>query len=181
MLRRAELSDLGEICQLREESARWLARAGFDQWNNTGISLGQFSQRVTESIDGGETWVIEQDAHVVSTAAIDSKSDPGLWSKEELRESVIIHRMMTSREYSGRGYGSLLIKLARHIGFRRGKNYVRLDAWSSNESLHRYYEEQGFRLVRVSTNHGTPSGALFEIASADFSEVDSIERALRGE
>jgi ribosomal protein S18 acetylase RimI-like enzyme len=47
---------------------------------------------------------------------------------------------------------------------RQGKRYVRLDAWSTNDRLQRYYRDQGFEQVATHRLAHRGSGALFQAA-----------------
>jgi predicted N-acetyltransferase YhbS len=43
-----------------------------------------------------------------------------------------------------------------------GNNWVRIDVWTDNVGLHRYYEQHGFQHVRTLDLSDYPSGALFQ-------------------
>jgi|GEM_PF-611423 len=158
----AQSRDLGAIWQLRAERAQWLSGLGSDQWSHAGLDREEFMERVQVSINAGETWVWLEDGAVLGTIALDQWADPGLWSTTEREDSLIVHRMMTTRAAAGRGIGAALLQQAEQIAAAQHCNWLRLDAWTTNDALHRYYERQGFRRVRTETEHGTPSGALFE-------------------
>lgn len=70
--------------------------------------------------------------------------------------------MIIDRTATGRDIGSKLIDHAVHLAQRNGRGRLILDAWTTNEGLHRYYRSQGFRHVRIVPGHWTPSAALFE-------------------
>ncbi|MGH3771582.1 MAG: GNAT family N-acetyltransferase [Pseudonocardiaceae bacterium] len=74
----------------------------------------------------------------------------------------MIHRMIIDRRAAGRDIGSILIDHAVHLARRNGRARLILDAWTTNEGLHRYYLAQGFRHVRTVPGHWTPSATLFE-------------------
>jgi ribosomal protein S18 acetylase RimI-like enzyme len=73
--------------------------------------------------------------------------------------ALYLGRFAVDRRFAGLGVGSWLIREAAEEAGRRGKRFVRLDAWTTNSRLHDYYRRQGFRLVRIV---GGLSGALFE-------------------
>lgn len=162
-IRLARQSDLPTILRWRQEAASWLATIGSDQWSDAGLPQDAFAQRVSDSIDASETWLAEDDDSTpLGTIAIDSTTDPGLWSTDELRNTYVIHRMVIDRAATGRGVGAKLIDHAVHLAQRDGRTRLVLDAWTSNEGLHRYYRSQGFRHVRTVPGHSTPSATLFE-------------------
>lgn len=43
-----------------------------------------------------------------------------------------------------------------------GTRWLRIDVWTTNPALQRYYQGQGFRHVRTLANTDYPSGALFQ-------------------
>lgn len=162
-IRPAEVTDIPTILRWREEAAAWLSRRGSDQWNDTGLSRESFTCRVTESVQAGTTWIAEDDDGTpLGTIAVDSTSDQGLWTAEELRHAYVIHRMIVDRSAAGRGVGTIMLDHAEWLARRDGRDRLILDAWTSNRDLHAYYESQGFRFVRTVPGHHTPSAALFE-------------------
>jgi hypothetical protein len=48
-----------------------------------------------------------------------------------------------------------------------GNDWVRIDVWTDNVGLHRYYQQRGFRHVRTLDLSDCPSGALFQRHATD--------------
>lgn len=168
-IRLARSADVDRIAQLRMDAARWLASIGSDQWSDISINDTEFRRRVEGSIANGETWVAVDDHEVVlGTIAIDQHTNPGLWGSQELAESLIIHRMIRDAR-APRGTGQRLLQHAIEVARRSGRRWLRLDAWTTNRALHRYYEAMGFQHVRTVEGHHTLSAALFEYPV--FSEI----------
>lgn len=66
-----------------------------------------FIERVTDSAQVGETWRAQSDdGTLLGTVAVNSHSDPGLWSEEELKTAFVVHCMITDRPATGRGVGA---------------------------------------------------------------------------
>lgn len=162
-IRPARQDDLPIILRWRHEAASWLAAIGSDQWSDAGLTHHAFEHRVSESIKAGETWIAEDgDGTPLGTIAIDSDADAGLWTPDELQHAYVIHRMVIDRAAAGRGVGAELINHAVRLAQRDGRDRLVLDAWTSNDRLHKYYRSQGFEYVRTVPGHWTPSAALFE-------------------
>lgn len=161
-IRPARPEELELIVAWRAEAAKWIAERGFDQWSEAGLDDTEFRRRVAASIEAGETWMAIHRDHPVGTIAIDDDADPGLWSEEERAHAVIAHRMIVPRCAAGLGVGALLLDQAERVAQQRERTYVRLDAWTSNNDLHAYYQRAGFHHVRTVQAHHTPSAALFE-------------------
>jgi hypothetical protein len=97
----------------------------------------------------------------VATITVAREGEPELWSEAERAEPAIYcHKLSVARAYAGRGLGAELIDWAGGIAHQERRRWLRLDAWDTNTSLHRYYRSQGFRFVRVADR--PPSGVLFQ-------------------
>jgi predicted N-acetyltransferase YhbS len=166
-IRQASASDVDAVVELRREAATWLAEIGSDQWSDASIDLSEFRRRVESSIAAGETWVaVDDEDVVVGTIAIDEHTNPGLWSPDELEDALILHRMIRSAR-APQGTGRLLLQQATEVARAAGRGWIKLDAWTTNYDLHRYYESMGFRHVRTVHGHHTYSAALFELPVND--------------
>jgi ribosomal protein S18 acetylase RimI-like enzyme len=90
-------------------------------------------------------------------------ANPDLWTENERAEPALyIHKLIVARPYAGRGLGTELLDWAGGRAADEGRTWLRLDAWTSNEPLQRYYEKQGFTHVRTVPLAHNPSGALFQ-------------------
>lgn len=79
----------------------------------------------------------------VGTITLTPDAEDGLWTSEELAEpSMFVNKLTVAREYAGQNLGGRLLDWA-------GAQWLRLDAWTTNEALQRYYLEQGFTHVRT--------------------------------
>ncbi|WP_181043642.1 GNAT family N-acetyltransferase [Actinokineospora auranticolor] len=151
------------ITDWRWEVTDWIHSKGSDQWDSTGLSRDEFQRRISRSIEAGETWLaLDNSGEPVGTIAIDLVPDEGLWTGDELSKSYIVHRMMVPRSHAGQGIGKEMIAFAEDLARSHGRQYLVLDAWNTNKSLHEYYESLGFKYVRTVSDHWTPSATLFE-------------------
>ncbi|MEU7789938.1 GNAT family N-acetyltransferase [Amycolatopsis sp. NPDC049159] len=82
---------------------------------------------------------------------------------DEPAAALYVSHLAVDRAAAGHGVGAWLLDEAAEEAARRGKRWLRLDAWKSNARLHAYYRRSGFRLVRIADGAGG-SGALFERA-----------------
>jgi len=87
---------------------------------------------------------------------------------------MYLHRLIVRRKYSG--LGADVIDWACKRAGELGNDWVRIDVWTDNTGLHRYYEQQGFRHVRTLDLTDYPSGALFQRKATDRRKVrtDSV-------
>lgn len=164
-IRQAHPADLGTICRLRLQRTAWLAAKGSDQWQrqHRGLPIDRFAHAVAGSVAAGETWMVEVDGKPAGTITVNECADPGLWSASELADAVIVHYMIVDRRFAGHRVGRVLLAHAAALARSRYRTWVRLDAWTTNADLHRYYRRSGFRLARIADPASSgPSAALFE-------------------
>jgi GNAT superfamily N-acetyltransferase len=155
--------NLAAVIRLRREATAWLQSLGQDQWAtdfpDTDTMIAGFQRDLQE----GSTWFAVDDTdEVLAAITINRRTHRGLWSPEEEASALFLHRLTLARSAAGRGVGAQLLDFAGEQAERAGLPWLRLDAWTTNEQLHRYYERQGFRLVRIVPGHFTPSAACFE-------------------
>lgn len=163
-MRRATLGDLSLICRLRVQRTAWLTARGSDQWTvaGRGRPIEIFADAVGRALDAGQTWIAEVEDRPAGTITVNQRSDPGLWSPWELAESMIVHFMIVDLNFAGRRVGHHMLAHAAELAELDRRDWVRLDAWTTNPGLHDYYRRAGFRLARIAQTTSGPSCALFQ-------------------
>ena len=162
IVEQATIGDLPVILAMRQEASDWLAEKGIRQWAVAWPNPEAQSERILSSIRAGETWMVRtDDGENAATVALDSFSDPQLWTPDEQAEpAMYLHRLIVRRKYSG--LGDDVIDWACTRAGQLGNHWVRIDVWTDNVGLHRYYENRGFKHVRTLDLAHYPSGALFQ-------------------
>ena len=161
----ARPTDLELLLAMREEAARWLASRGSDQWAKPWPDAEGMVSGVRHSIAAGAVWIVyrERQGYPVATLTLDEWANPDLWTNEEAGEPAhYAHRMIVRREAAGADLGGELLDWCGTRAARAGARWLRLDAWTTNPPLHRYYLDHGFRHVRTRQLTHNPSGALFQ-------------------
>lgn len=157
-IRAARLDELNQVEDLLREVSSWLASRGIDQWQ-----FPPHRDRITAALEHGEVFLAVVDGQPIATLQVDAHADPEFWTAEdEPADALYVHRMAVSRQFAGAGIGSTLLDWAAERAAAAGKTWLRLDAWKDNPGLHRYYEAEGFSLVRVIDLPHRGSGALFQ-------------------
>ncbi|MER8113883.1 GNAT family N-acetyltransferase [Streptomyces sp. NPDC094031] len=137
--------DLPLLLEFREEAASWLGALGTDQW-----SRPYPADRLLATIEAGTVFMVRDGEATAATITLTPEAEEGLWSEEELREpSMFVNKLTVSREYAGQNLGGRLLDWAGDRAFRSSAKWLRLDAWTANEALQRYYLRQGFEHVRT--------------------------------
>jgi predicted N-acetyltransferase YhbS len=168
IVEQATIEDLPVILAMRTEASEWLAKRGINQWAVAWPNPEAQSDRILSSIRAGETWMIRtDDGETAATVALDSFSDPQLWTPEEQAEpAMYLHRLIVRRKFAG--LGDDVIDWACDRAGQLGNRWVRIDVWTDNTGLHRYYENRGFKHVRTLNLADYPSGALFQRPATDW-------------
>jgi ribosomal protein S18 acetylase RimI-like enzyme len=180
-IRRARPDDLQVILNLINEASDWLRTKDTDQWSKPWPSEAGRDARVIRGLADGKTWLVEDrtadGVTPVATITYRAEGNDDLWREEELSvPACYVSRLVVSRKYAGQQIGTSLVEWAAI----RAKNeyqaqFVRIDVWTSNNSLHNYYEKRGFGFLRFCEDVHYPSAALFQ---KPMSAVDETWRTL---
>ncbi|MFF1323876.1 GNAT family N-acetyltransferase [Streptomyces chartreusis] len=141
----AEPYDVAKLLAFREEAAAWLRGLGSDQW-----SRPYPADKLLATIKAGTVFMLRDGHTTAGTITLTPDAEDGLWTEEELAEpSMFVNKLTVAREYAGQNLGGRLLDWAGDRALHAGARWVRLDAWTTNEALQRYYLEQGFTYVRT--------------------------------
>lgn len=176
ILTTATLDDLPEVMRMRDQARQWLRERGSDQWQKPWPDSRTEYLRMVEYIRTGAMRMLRgRHGKAVGSFAITDAGDPRLWTQEELAEPALyLHGFMIRRELAGTGGPVLDWVSWRAAAASEPKKYVRIDVWTTNYGLQRYYRKHGFQDVRtVHRDDGYPSGALFQRVA----RLDDIKRA----
>ncbi|MFJ3193761.1 GNAT family N-acetyltransferase [Streptomyces griseoviridis] len=137
--------DVAKLLLFREEAAAWLRGKGSDQW-----SRPYPADKLLATIEAGTVFMLRDGNTTAGTITLTPDAEDGLWTKDELAEpSMFVNKLTVAREYAGQNLGGRLLDWASDRAHRAGARWVRLDAWTTNKELQRYYLAQGFTHVRT--------------------------------
>ncbi|MFC8367552.1 GNAT family N-acetyltransferase [Streptomyces sp. NPDC057239] len=137
--------DLPKLLAFRQEAASWLSDLGTDQW-----SRPYPADRLLATIEAGTVFMVRDREATAATITLTSDAEEGLWTEQELSEpSWFINKLTVARTHAGQNLGGRLLDWAGDRAFRASVKWLRLDAWTTNEALQRYYLAQGFEHVRT--------------------------------
>lgn len=155
--------DLDTLFLFRAEAVQWLRSRGIDQWENPWPSEDAMTAAILASIQARETFILREAQIPVATVTVDLWANPDLWTpSERVEPAFYLHRMIVRRAYAGQGLGAELLDWGGTRAARNRARWLRLDAWTTNQELQRYYARQGFQHVRTQALSHNPSGALFQ-------------------
>jgi GNAT superfamily N-acetyltransferase len=165
--------DLRKILRLVRGVSRWLRRRkNTDQWARPWPDRVRYKERLRSDLINGKTWLVWHNTRVVGTITIDTDEPlaaPGLpvWPADKRNElALYVRRVIVKRSHGGKGIGAALLDWAAEVAKREhGVRLIRVDVWTTNEGLHKYYIKRDFKPCtgRDPQILGSyPSQALFE-------------------
>lgn len=156
--------DLSLLIAFRDEAARWLAARGIDQWREPWPTEDLMEEGMLRNIRAGETFIVwDGDSTPAATITVDRWANPELWTPEEAAEPALYaHKLTVARAYAGQGLGAELLDWAASRAAAAGDHWLRVDVWTTNRELQRYYRRLSFAHVRTVTRTRNPSGVLFQ-------------------
>ncbi|MEU6277739.1 GNAT family N-acetyltransferase [Streptomyces populi] len=150
----AEPHDLTKLLAFRQEAAAWLRGLGSDQW-----SRPYPADKLLATIEAGTVFMLRDGHATAGTITLTPDAEAGLWTNDELVEpSMFVNKLTVAREYAGQDLGGRLLDWAGDRADRAGAQWLRLDAWTTNEALQRYYLAHGFNHVRTVREGGAVNG-----------------------
>lgn len=163
-IRLATVGDANAIIGLIDDAAQWLRdKKTTDQWARPWPSRDERDGRILKGIEREATWIVENGSTPIATMSTYDEANPEVWPEAQLVEPAIyVHRLVVSHHYRGLNLGGQLIDWAGERGLWRAARWIRVDVWTTNTDLHRYYEAQGFLRSGTCADPRYPSGALFQ-------------------
>ncbi|WP_405549881.1 GNAT family N-acetyltransferase [Streptomyces microflavus] len=150
----ARPDDVVKLLAFREEAAAWLTRLGSDQWQRP-----YPADRLLATIEAGYAFMVMDGEVTAATVTLTPDAEEGLWTEVELSEpSAFITKLTVARTHAGQNLGGRLLDWAGDRAYSTGAKWLRLDAWTTNEALQRYYLGQGFAHVRTVLEGGAVNG-----------------------
>ena len=142
------------------------ATTGSNQWQAAWPTPDRKIERIAESIEAQETWMLYVGDSVAGTFALDEYADPALWNPaEQVEPACYLHRFIIARSYGGKGLGAAILDWCCDQAVRNGKEWLRIDVWTTNRPLQKYYTKHRFNHLRT-IRSAYPSGALFQRPAA---------------
>ncbi|WP_126643166.1 GNAT family N-acetyltransferase [Embleya hyalina] len=168
---RAGQDALPRLIQFRRDTAKWLSARGIDQWSNPFPP-----DHIAASIEAGEVYLFKDGETIAATVTLDHDIDTRLWDENEQSDSALyLHKLSVDRAYAGVDLGGKILDWAGDYAYRHGHDWLRIDAWTTNPRLHRYYLDHGFAHVRTVKSPDVVSGWVAQRrsqpAQTDFAEA----------
>jgi ribosomal protein S18 acetylase RimI-like enzyme len=170
-IRSAVSNDQAAVLELIDEAKLWLPSKFTDQWSKDWADQQgrKRSDRVQDSLTQGTTWIVtvtyENQSYAVATVTIEPQGNPLVWDRPgDLDDSAVyLSRLVVARRFAGLKIGTAVLNWAcDHARNRHQAKLVRIDVWTRNFVLHKYYRAQGFRWQGYCQDKFYPSRARFQ-------------------
>ncbi|KIH98899.1 acetyltransferase [Streptomonospora alba] len=147
-MRPATGGDPDAVAAMIHARCDWMEERGLPSWReNVGDLAGQAAS--------GAMWVLQAGGRIAGCTTVLPQAPPGDWTPEETAApSLYLFTTVTDPAYRRHRPGTLITAWAVDHTARHGRAWVRLGCFSPD--LARYYERQGFTLVRKRQREGVP-------------------------
>ncbi|PGT19420.1 GNAT family N-acetyltransferase [Bacillus cereus] len=146
-IRIASQEESDNIIILLKEVAQWLQHKEVDQWQ---YLLGEeATAEILEAIRETYTYVVMKEEEIVGTVTVSPKQsewDEYIFGKEEVSDSLYIHRFAVKRKYKGNGIGEWMLRWIEE-NVQHDKEYLKLDCVGHNRILNDFYKRSGFEYI----------------------------------
>lgn len=160
VVRRAHVDELETVMALLKERIEWLRARGSDQWS----TWESWRLKIHPALESGDVWLLLDGTDPVGTISVEFQGDQDFWQQEECAEpAAYLSKLAVRLDHAGQELGVLITDWASDYAYRRGCKFVRLDAWKTNEGLHAYYADRGWKHLRTVEAQGRNSGSLFQL------------------
>lgn len=152
-IRIASEDESDSIIILLKEVAQWLQDKEVNQWQ---YLLGEeATAEILEGVREKYTYVVMKEDEIVGTFTVSPKQndwDQHIFGKEEVSDSLYIHRLAVKRKYKGNGIGETIVKWIEE-NVQSDKRYLKLDCVEYNRTLNDFYKKNGFEYVGSTDGH----------------------------
>lgn len=141
-IRRATLTDVPQIMQAVKEVVPLMQAAGNFQWDDKYPNPQAFAA----DIELNQLWVADTDGDIAGAAAITTEQYPeyvqaGL---DVSQTAIVVHRLVVSPRYQGKGIARLLLEEAEAEAKRRDIKFLRIDTNIQNKTAQLLFPKLGY-------------------------------------
>ena len=152
-IEKANLGQLDTITNLYRACSKVMIEKGFDNWGNfyPPVSL------IQEGIESGTSFCLLDGDKVLGIIVLDEMQP------EEYKEvtwmysasvSLVVHRLAIAVEAQRKGYAKKLMEFAELYAQKNDYSIIRLDAYSINEGVLKFYRGLGYQCTKETISLG---------------------------
>ena len=148
-IRTATEEESDSIITLLKEVAQWLQHKEVDQWQY--LLGGEATDEILEGIREKYTYVITKEDEMIGTVTVSPKQnewDEHIFGKEEVSNSLYIHRFAVKRKYKGNGIGEWILQWIEE-NVQHDKEFLKLDCVGHNRTLNDFIRKMVLIMLAV--------------------------------
>lgn len=148
-IRTATEEESDSIITLLKEVAEWLQHKEVDQWQY--LLCGEATAEILEGIKEKYTYVVVKENEIVGTVTVSPKQnewDERIFGKEEVSDSLYIHRFAVKRKYKGNGIGEWILQWVEE-NVQNDKEFLKLDCVGHNRTLNDFIRKMVLNMLGV--------------------------------
>ncbi|HET8574233.1 MAG TPA: GNAT family N-acetyltransferase [Edaphocola sp.] len=133
----------GTIYEIVENCKAALQSGGIFQWTDHYPTL----QIIQNDIESGHLYQIQSGKDIlgiINISAIQEEEYKNINWSYPVDTSLVIHRLAIDPKHQGQGFAQKLMTFAENYGKQRGFHSIRLDAYSQNTRVLRFYDKRAY-------------------------------------
>lgn len=141
------ITQVGEIEALYRNCGQDMLEKGFDNWGNF------YPPRATikNDLDNNTLWGLFLEKQLLGVIVLNAIQPPQFstinW-KHKREQILVVHRLAVAVAQQGNGYAKTLMLFAEDYAQTHGFETIRLDAYSINSQLLKFYERLGYQRTK---------------------------------
>lgn len=152
-IEKANLEQLENITELYRTCGKVMLAQGFDNW-------GDFYPPITlikEDIETGSLFCLREDERLLGVIVLNEVAPVQFKSIQwqyPTKVALVVHRLAVAVEEQKKGYAQKLMKFAEKYAQEKSYNVIRLDAYSINTGLLKFYRQLGYQCTKETISLG---------------------------
>ena len=143
-IRKAKISDLGNIMIMYKSCVKGMIANGIDQWDDTYPDIDTINQ----DLEKQSYYVVEEKGEIIGGINIDQNQDKTYldidW-EDKSDSFLVVHRLGVKEEFWNKKIGKYLMLFTEKIVEEKGLKSIRLDTYSGNPKAMEFYRRLGYR------------------------------------
>ena len=143
-IRKAKISDLGNIMIMYKSCVKGMIANGIDQWDDTYPDIDTINQ----DLEKQSYYVVEEKGEIIGGINIDQNQDKTYldidW-EDKSDSFLVVHRLGVKQDFWNKKIGKNLMLFTEKIVEEKGLKSIRLDTYSGNPKAMEFYRRLGYR------------------------------------
>jgi len=142
-IRKAKISDLGNIMIMYKSCVKGMIANGIDQWDDTYPDI----ETINQDLEKQSYYVVEEKGEIIGGINIDQNQDKTYldidW-EDKSDSFLVVHRLGVKEEFWNKKIGKDLMLFTEKLVMEKGLKSIRLDTYSGNPKAMEFYRRLGY-------------------------------------